>query len=143
MPMSERQLDFFSDNRVRVEQGPSSGASPALVLSEIDDEELIAAIPESSLADSCTLAAEAGQRRLTAAVPALAMLCHRFAGFGSRRPVAEQAAAIEALVMIGGREAAHAVSRRSSYQPGEYRRRPCRDYRRGNSAPALVSFNDL
>jgi HEAT repeat protein len=110
MPMSERQLDFFSDNGVRVEQGPSSGASPALVLSEIDDEELIAAIPESSLADSCTLAAEAGQRRLTAAVPALATLCRRFAGFGTRRPVAEQAAAIEALAVIGGRDAAQVVS---------------------------------
>jgi HEAT repeats len=110
MPMSERQLDFFSENSVRVEQGPSSGAGPALVLSEIDDDELIAAIPASSLADGCMLAAEAGQRRLAAAVPALATLCRRFAGFGSRRPIAEQVAAIEALAVIGGRDAAHAVS---------------------------------
>jgi HEAT repeat protein len=79
-------------------------------LSEIDDEGLIAAIPQSCLADSGMLAAEAGQRRLAAAVPALAALCRRFAGFGTRRPVAEQAAAIEALVLIGGRDAAHAVS---------------------------------
>jgi HEAT repeat protein len=110
MPMSERQLDFFSENGFRVEQGPSRGADPALALSEIDDDGLIAAIPESSLADTNALAAEAGRRRLTAAVPALATLCRRFAGFGTRRPVAEQAAAIEALVMIGGRDAAHAVS---------------------------------
>ncbi len=110
MPMSERQLDFFSENGVGVEQGPSLGVGPALVLSEIDDEGVIAAIPKSSLADTNALAAEAGRRRLAAAVPALATLCRRFAGFGTRRPVAEQVAAIEALVMIGGRDAAHAVS---------------------------------
>src|SRR5882724_4219692 len=113
--MSEQQLDFFSDISfsdavVGVEQGLSPSASPALVLSEIDDEALIAAIPESSLADSSVLAAESGRRRLAAAVPALATLCRRFAGFGGRRPVAEQVAAIDALVMIGGRDAAHAVS---------------------------------
>ena len=113
--MSEQQLDFFSDiflsdMGIGVEQGPSPGAGPALVLSEIDDERLVAAIPESSLANSGVLAAESGRRRLAAAVPALATLCRRFAGFGTRRPVAEQAAAIEALVMIGGRDAAHAVS---------------------------------
>jgi hypothetical protein len=113
--MSEQQLDFFSDISfldvgVGVGPGPSPGASPALVLSEIDDERLIAAIPQSSLGDSCVLAAESGRRRLAAAVPALAALCRHFAGFGTRRPVAEQVAAIEALVMIGGRDAAHAVS---------------------------------
>src|SRR5258707_374196 len=106
--MSEQQLDFFSD--ISFEQCPSSGSSPALVLSEVDDERLIAAIPQSSLADSCVLAAESGRRRLAAAVPALAALCRHFAGFGTRRPVAEQVAAIEALVMIGGRDAAHVVS---------------------------------
>jgi HEAT repeat protein len=112
--MSERQLDLFSDNLFSdigvVEQGASPSVGSALVLSEIGDEGLIAAIPVSSLADSGMLAAEAGRRRLAAAVPALAALCRRFAGFGTRRPVAEQAAAIEALVMIGGRDAAHAVS---------------------------------
>jgi hypothetical protein len=108
--MSEQQLDFFAEIGVRVEQAPSPSEGPALVLSEIDDEGLIAAIPASSLADSSILAAEAGRRKLAAAVPALAMLCRRFAGFGTRRPVAEQAAAIEALAVIGGRDAAHAVS---------------------------------
>lgn len=81
-----------------------------LISSEMNDEELIAAIPESSLADSWILAAEAGRRRLSAAVPALATLCRRFAGFGTRRAVSEQAAAFEGLAMIGGRDAAHAVS---------------------------------
>jgi len=108
--MSERQLDFFWDIGVQLEQGPSLSVGTALVLSEIDDDDLIAAIPESSFADGGMLAAEAGRRRLAAAVPALAALCRRFTGFGTRRPVPEQVAAIEALAMIGGRDAARAVS---------------------------------
>src|ERR1700676_3484461 len=108
--MSERQLDFFSDIGVGVEQDLSRGMGHAPVSAEIDDERLIAAIPESSLADSHTLAAEAGRRRLARAIPALAALCRRFAGFGTRRMVSEQAAAIEGLAMIGGRDAAQAVS---------------------------------
>jgi len=108
--MSEQQLDFFGDIDVGIEPGRSACAGPVLVLSEVDDEGLIAAIPASSLAESRIFAAEAGRRRLAAAVPALATLCRRFAGFGTRRPVPEQAAAIAALAMIGGRDAAHAVS---------------------------------
>jgi HEAT repeats len=108
--MSERQLDFFSDIGVGVEKNLSQGMGHAPVSAEIDDERLITAIPESSLADSYSLAAEAGRRRLAAAVPALATLCRRFAGFGTRRMVSEQAAAIEGLAMIGGRDAALAVS---------------------------------
>jgi hypothetical protein len=108
--MSERQLDFFSDMGVGVEQSLSRSTGHVPVLAEIDDERLIAAIPESSLADSYGLAAEAGRRQLAAAVPALAALCRRFAGFGARRMVSEQAAAIEGLAMIGSRDAAHAVS---------------------------------
>jgi hypothetical protein len=76
----------------------------------MDNESLIAAIPGSTLADTCSVAVEAGRRRLAAAVPALAALCRRFAGFGSRRQVPEQAAALEALAMIGGRDAGRAVS---------------------------------
>jgi HEAT repeats len=108
--MSERQLDLFSDVGQGVSQGSSQFMRQRPVSSEMDDEELIAAIPESSLADSCILAAEAGRRRLSPAVPALVTLCRRFAGFGSRRAVPEQAAAFEALATIGGRDAAHAVS---------------------------------
>jgi HEAT repeat protein len=108
--MSERQLDFFSDMNIGAEQGLSRSMGHALVPAELDDEKLIAAIPESSLADSYSLAAEAGRRRLSGAVPALATLCRRFAGFGTRRMVSEQAAAIESLATIGGRDAAHAVS---------------------------------
>lgn len=108
--MCERQLDLFSDVTQGVSQGSSQIMRRCLVSSEMDNEELIAAIPGSGLADSCILAAEAGRRRLSAAVPALATLCRRFAGFGTRRAVPEQAAALEGLATIGGRDAAHAVS---------------------------------
>jgi hypothetical protein len=76
----------------------------------MDDGSLIAAIPQSTLAEARHLAGEASRRRLAAAVPALAELCRRFTGFGTRHEVCEQAAAIEALAAIGGRGAAHAVS---------------------------------
>jgi hypothetical protein len=107
--MSEQQLDLFSDMGDRVARGPSRSAGQPLSATGMDDEGLIAAIPESDLADSCVLAAEAGRRRLAAAVPALATLCRRFTGFGAQRPVCEQVAAIDGLTMIGGRDAAHAV----------------------------------
>ncbi len=77
----------------------------------MDDDALIAAIPEPSLAESPELAAEAGHRRLAGAVPALEALCRRFAGFGAARAVPEQVAALRALAMIGGHDAAQAVAR--------------------------------
>src|SRR5260370_38966118 len=69
------------------------------------------AIAESNLADSIALATEAGRRGLTAAVRSLEALCRRFAGFGIDRMVPEQAAALQALAVISGREAAQAGSR--------------------------------
>jgi hypothetical protein len=56
------------------------------------------------------LAAEAGRRRLAAAVPGLEALCRRFSGFGIDHMVPEQAAALRALAAIGGRDAAQAAS---------------------------------
>jgi hypothetical protein len=76
----QQQLDFFSDRGIGVEQGLARSTDHTLVPAEIEDDALIAAIPESSLAHSCELAAEAGRRRVTAAVPALAALCRRFWG---------------------------------------------------------------
>src|SRR5438874_5100369 len=103
--MLELQLDRFSDICVRPEHRlPRSLPSP-LAPAEMDDEALIAAIPQSQFADSSRLAAEAGRRRLAGGVPALAELCLRFAGFGVDRLVPEQAAAIEGLAVIGGRDA--------------------------------------
>jgi HEAT repeats len=107
--MPEQQLDLFSE-RGAVEPSASPSARCTVMPADIEDQALIAAIAESDLADSCSLAAEAGRRQLAAAVPALAVLCRRFTGFGTRRMIPEQAAAIEALAAIGGRDAAHAVS---------------------------------
>jgi hypothetical protein len=106
----EQQLDLFSDDGVRVEQPLARRTSPAPVAADLDDAALIAAIPESALDDSSALVAEAGRRHLAAAVPALAALCRRFAGFGIGRAVPEQAAALEALAVIGGRDATRAVA---------------------------------
>src|SRR6202030_1269628 len=77
----------------------------------MEDDELVAALPHATITDSLALAAEAGRRRMTAAVPALEALCGRFAGFGDDRIVPEQAAAIDALAQIAGADAAGALAR--------------------------------
>jgi hypothetical protein len=107
----QQQLDLFAGAGIAITQPlrPGVGRSPAA--EGLDDQALIAAIPEAELAYSAALAAEAGRRRLTGAVSALEALCRRFAGFGADRLVPEQAAALRALAAIGGREAAQALSR--------------------------------
>jgi hypothetical protein len=108
--MLELQLDLFSDARASLEEfAPESPLAP-VAPAEMDDEALIEALAQSRLAESAQLAAEAARRQLSAAVPALADLCLRRAGFGMDRLVPEQAAALEALAAIGGREAAQAVA---------------------------------
>src|SRR6516165_7723613 len=108
--MAEQQLDLFADRGAAIERDLSHRTYQALLTAEIDDESLVAAIPGSTLGESRKLVAEAGRRRLATAVPALAALCRSFTGFGARRMIPEQIAAIEALTIIGRREAAHAVS---------------------------------
>jgi len=78
---------------------------------DLDDADLIAAIPGADLVEGPGLAREAGHRQLAAAVPALEALCRRLTGFGVDRAVPEQVAALEALASIGGPEAARAVAR--------------------------------
>jgi hypothetical protein len=106
--MCEQQLDLFSSAGIQAYRPLSVELRPAATV--LDDQALIAAIPDSNLADSIALPAEAGRRRLAAAVPSLETLCRRFSGFGIERMVPEQAAALQALAAIGGREAAQAVS---------------------------------
>src|SRR6202030_2720518 len=77
----------------------------------MEDDELVAALPHATITDSLALAAEAGRRRMTAAIPALEALCGRFSGFGADRIVPEQAAAIDALARIAGADAAGALAR--------------------------------
>src|SRR5208283_5167536 len=58
---------------------------------------------------ACTLAMEAATRRLSGAISALVSLCNRFVGYGVEVGVPEQAAALEAIGVIGGPEALRAV----------------------------------
>jgi HEAT repeat protein len=109
--MCEQQLDLFSSAEVKVDWPLPLGMDLPPTPTVFDDQALVLAIPDSNLADSTALAAEAGRRRLVAAVPSLETLCRRFSGFGMDRVVPEQAAALEALAAIGGREAAQAISR--------------------------------
>jgi hypothetical protein len=108
--MYEQQLDLFSSAGAEAERSLPLSMELRPVATVLDDQALIAAIPDSNLADSIALAAEAGRRRLAAAVPNLETLCRRFSGFGIHHMVPEQAAALQALAAIGGREAAQAVS---------------------------------
>jgi HEAT repeat protein len=108
--MPEQQLDLFSDTGARDARPIPQSRGPSPVAADLDDRALVVAIAESSLTDSAILAAEAGRRRLGPAVPALAALCRRFAGFGAHRAVPEQVAAMEGLAEIGGRDAADAVT---------------------------------
>jgi hypothetical protein len=110
--MREEQLDLFSATGMPPERQPRSDFRPhELVAADLDDGALIAAIPRAGLAEAPTLAAEAGRRRLVAAVPALEQLCLRFAGFGLERMVPEQVASLQGLALIGGSEAAQTVAR--------------------------------
>jgi hypothetical protein len=86
-----RQLDLFGEAGRRPHQTkvPAAGR-PRLVAPELDDEALVAAIPSASLGDCRGLAAEAGHRRLTAAIHALEALCRRFRGFGVEEEIQEQ-----------------------------------------------------
>lgn len=110
--MSNTQLDLFCARANPVERvAPGDESRPAILWSIVDDDCLVAALPHAGMSDSLALAAEAGRRGLGAAVPALESLCRRFTGFGVDRIVPEQAAALDALVMIGGSGAAQAVTR--------------------------------
>jgi HEAT repeat protein len=105
--MGERQLDLFEARG----QEPIEGPPPdrAVIPAALDDHALVAALPGAGLEQAASLAAEAGRRRLAAAIPALEALCRHFAGFGVERPVPEQIAALQALAAIGGRDAARIV----------------------------------
>jgi HEAT repeats len=110
--LREQQLDLFAATGVPPERQSRPDSRPQeLVAADLDDGALVAAIPGAGLAEAAALAAEAGRRRLLAAVPALERLCLCFAGFGLERVVPEQAAALDALALIGGSKAAGTVAR--------------------------------
>jgi hypothetical protein len=104
------QLDPFGD-RPGLDRPAHSVMATPIVPEGLPDDDLIAAIPDVTLADAFAITAEAGKRGLKAAVPALISLGNRFVGYGAGAVVPEQVAALEALSAIGSQEAAHAVSR--------------------------------
>jgi HEAT repeat protein len=110
--MLGRQLDLFSAAGLPATDDTAAPVEPSrLVPGNLDDSALVVALPGARVTDCHALCAEAGRRRLIAAVPALAALCRRFKGFGLEHAVPEQIAALRSLAAIGTREAAAAVSR--------------------------------
>jgi len=110
--VSDGQLDLFSGSGVPAAHPAPPVARPAQAApAELSDAALLAAIPGSGIADGPSLVAEAGRRRLAAAIPILEDYCRRFAGFGTQHPLPEQIAALDALAAIGGADAAAAVAR--------------------------------
>jgi HEAT repeat protein len=110
--MSGRQLDLFSAAGLPAADETAAHVEPCrLAPSDLDDSALVVALPEARVVDCHALCAEAGRRRLIAAIPALEALCRRFKGFGLEHAVPEQIAALRGLAAISTREAAAAVSR--------------------------------
>jgi hypothetical protein len=91
--MAAQQLDLFSGGTTSGDPHPPQ--QRALAPASLEDAALIEAIPDAGIANAPELAAEAGRRRLAAAVQALERLCRRFVGFGSDRAIPEQVAAVE------------------------------------------------
>jgi hypothetical protein len=92
--MSGRQLDLFSAAGLPAADETAAQVEPCRVApSDLDDSALVVALPEAQVVDCHALCAEAGRRRLTAAIPALEALCRRFKGFGLEHAVPEQIAA--------------------------------------------------
>jgi hypothetical protein len=106
------QLDLFSGSGFAPDcTEPEIGGRVCLDPSALSDAALIQALPDAGALDAPALAAEAGRRKLLAAVPALGALCRSFKGFGRHAAVSEQLASLAALARIGGREAADMVGR--------------------------------
>jgi HEAT repeat protein len=107
--MGAEQLDLFAGDVLGAASPERPDVPPCA--GDLDDDALIAALPDAGLAGAPALATEAGRRRLARAVAALEALCGRLAGFGTSRPVPEQVAALDALVAIGCPQSARAVAR--------------------------------
>jgi HEAT repeat protein len=103
--MCDGQLDLFLDCPPTLALPSVPPRRPSVVVGDLGDGDLIAAITAAGMADALALMAEAGRRRLTAAVPTLRDICRRFAAF----PVQEQSVALDALAAIGGPAATQAV----------------------------------
>ena len=108
--MGNEQPDLFSlEGRAPVKR-PARHEPVSTSAEHLDDAAIIADILRAPMARCMVLVAEAGRRKLAAAVPVLVALCRRFAGYGTERTVPEQDAALRALAAIGGPDAARAVA---------------------------------
>src|SRR4051794_15299749 len=68
---SDRQFDIFKVKERPAEQGhPSSQPRQVVACEKLDDSTLVAALTRAGIRDCVALAAEAGRRRLVAAIPA-------------------------------------------------------------------------
>jgi hypothetical protein len=105
------QLDLFGAAGTAPARMPEPVATPKIVdPASLNDAEILTAIPDAGIPLVFSLLHEAGRRRLQEAIPVLAELCRRFAGFGTEREVPEQTAALLALASIGGQDARSVVS---------------------------------
>src|SRR5262245_42439023 len=85
------QLDLFSASSGPAQRNLPGGAPGRVIACDtLDDDSLLAAIPGAGMRETVALVAEAGRRRLPAALPVLEALCRRFAGFGADQVVPEQ-----------------------------------------------------
>jgi HEAT repeat protein len=109
--MTRQQGDLFSGSFSAERHVAPCEATSAVAWDALGEEELLAALPDAGMAAAVAIAAEIGRRKPPDATAALERLCRRFIGFGLEQVVPEQAAALDALVMIGDRRAAEAVSR--------------------------------
>jgi hypothetical protein len=110
--LPQRQLDLFAAGGL---SAPAAVPAPAQrsppLAPDLDDDALIAAIPNAGPANCRDLADEAARRHLVGAVAALEALCRRFKGFGLQHAVPEQMVGMRAITAIGGHEAAQAITR--------------------------------
>jgi len=109
--VSGAQLDLFEESSTAPAAATQPAAEPRVDVEALSDAQLIGALSQAGLRESLTLVHEIARRRLASGVPALAALCLRHKGFGRSRVIPEQKDAIEALGIIGGREASQALAR--------------------------------
>lgn len=109
--MSDLQLDLFVQPAIPPRTGIAPDVAPPFDTRELGDGDLIDALPQAGLHEALALVNEIARRRLASAIPALAELCLRYSGFGRNRLIPQQAAAVEALGAIGGRDASRALAR--------------------------------
>jgi hypothetical protein len=110
--IAEHQFDLFAD-AVPQRRLPASSAveTRPVDVTILSDDDLLERLRQTGVSEYRCLVHEVTRRKLSSAIPALEALILRHAGFGKDRVIPEQAAAIEALVAVGGRAAAEVVGR--------------------------------